>query len=215
MPIPHIGPKLMSHVAYRTYQYDKMICWYREVFGARITSRNDVLAFLTFDDESHRFAIANLGAFKPESEAPPVTSLVGVDHISYTFANVADLFSTYERLRQLNVTPYWCIHHGNTVSMYYADPDDNQMEFQIETSDAQDQAGLSPEAKAKINGSIGVEFDPDDWLDRLKTGIPEVELLVRTVHEPVSPLRGALQRGYRHVGNTEVEVAPMSRTLSN
>lgn len=78
-----------------------------------------------------------------------------------------------------------------------------------------DQTGLSPEAKAKINGSIDVEFDPDEWLDRLKTGIPEVELLVRTVNKPVSPVRGALQRGYRHVGKTEVEVAAMSRTLSN
>jgi hypothetical protein len=84
--------------------------------------------------------------------------------------------------------------------MYYADPDDNQMEFQVETTAAQDHAGLSPEAKAKINGSIGVEFDPDYWLDRLKTGTRDDELLVRTVHEPVSPLRGALQRGYRLVG---------------
>lgn len=46
------------------------------------------------------------------------------------------------------------------------------MEFQVETYNAQEQAGLSPEIKAKINGSIGVEFDPDFWLDQLKAGIP-------------------------------------------
>ena len=200
MTILHAVPKLMSHVVYRTFQYDQMISWYREAFGARVTSRNDVLAFLTFDDESHRFAIANLGAIEPGSETPPARSLVGVDHIAYRFATVTDLFSTYERLRALSITPYWCIHHGNTVSMYYADPDHNQMEFQVETLAAQQQAGLSPEAKAQINGSIGVEFDPDYWLDRLKAGIPEVELLVRTVHEPVSPIRGTGQRGYRLVG---------------
>ena len=60
----------------------------------------------------------------------------------------------------------------SSVSLYFADPDDNQMEFQVETYNAQEQAGLSPEIKAKINGSIGVEFDPDFWLDQLKAGIP-------------------------------------------
>ncbi len=27
---------------------------------------------------------------------------------------------------------YLCVHHGMTVSMFYADPDGNQMEFQVE-----------------------------------------------------------------------------------
>ena len=76
------------------------------------------------------------------------------------------------------------------------------MEFQVETYNAQEQAGLSPEIKAKINGSIGVEFDPDFWLDQLKAGIPEVEFLIRTVYEPISPIRGALQRGYRRLNKT-------------
>jgi len=191
----------MSHVVYRTYQFDKMISWYQVVFSARVTSRNERLAFLTFDDESHRFAIGNLNALSPDAKPTKATSLVGVDHIAYTFANVTELFSTYERLRSHGILPYWCIHHGNTVSMYFADPDDNQMEFQVETSAVQQQAGLSAAERSRINGSIGVEFDPDYWLERLRTGIPDTELLIRTVHEPVSPVRGALQRGHRLVGD--------------
>lgn len=173
MTASHAVPKLMSHVVYRTYQFDEMISWYQVVFGARVTSRNERLAFLTFDDESHRFAIGNLNAGWPDAKSTRTATLVGVDHIAYTFANVTELFSTYERLRSQGIIPYWCIHHGNTVSMYYADPDDNQMEFQVETSAAQQQAGLNAEERSKINGSIGVEFDPDYWLDRLNTGLPE------------------------------------------
>lgn len=201
MPPPLPVPKLMSHVVYRTYQFDEMISWYQVVFSARVTSRNERLAFLTFDDESHRFAIGNLNALSPDAKSTKATSLVGVDHIAYTFANVTELFSTYERLRSHGILPYWCIHHGNTVSMYFSDPDDNQMEFQVETSAVQQQAGLSAAERSRINGSIGVEFDPDYWLERLKTGIPDTELLIRTVHEPVSPVRGALQRGHRLVGD--------------
>jgi hypothetical protein len=37
---------------------------------------------------------------------------------------------------------------------------------------------------------VGVEFDPDAWLARLRGGAPESELLVRKDHAPVSPIRG-------------------------
>ena len=30
-------------------------------------------------------------------------------------------------LKAKAIHPYWCVHHGITVSMYYADPDGNQM----------------------------------------------------------------------------------------
>lgn len=190
----------MSHVVYRTFQYEEMIAWYQEVFAARVTSRNAALTFLTFDGESHRFAIGNLEALRPDSPTSPTSSLVGVDHIAYTFASLEALFANYERLQASGISPYWCIHHGNTVSMYYADPDENQMEFQVETLAAQEAARLSPEARAQINGSIGIEFDPDLWLQRLKAGTSEEELLVRVVHEPVSPVRGSVQRGYRFGG---------------
>ena len=39
---------------------------------------------------------------------------------------------------------------------------------------------------------VGVEFDPVDWLARLRHGTPERDLLTRTAHEPVSPLRGSI-----------------------
>ncbi|MBI4469837.1 MAG: hypothetical protein HY650_11015 [Acidobacteria bacterium] len=77
------------------------------------------------------------------------------------------------------------------MSMYYADPDGNQMEFQV------DCCGSSEDANAFINAHfsanpIGVEYDPEDWLARLHAGVPVSDLLVRQVHAPVSPIRGAI-----------------------
>ena len=116
--MPRVPPKKMSHVVYRTYRYDEMIAWYEDVFGARVKSRGPALTFLTFDDEDHRFAIANLQILKPGSSGPDRTGLVGVDHVSYTLDCLADLFGNYEYLKSKGITPYWCIHHGDTVSMY-------------------------------------------------------------------------------------------------
>ena len=42
-----------------------MIQWYRDVFDCKVQYQNPVLAFLTYDDEHHRFAFANLGAVRP------------------------------------------------------------------------------------------------------------------------------------------------------
>jgi hypothetical protein len=39
---------------------------------------------------------------------------------------------------------------------------------------------------------VGVEFDPEDWLARVRAGASFADFLVRRVHEPVSPIRGAL-----------------------
>jgi len=57
--------------------------------------------------------------------------------------------------------------------------------------------GSSEEANAFINehfdaNPLGVEFEPDEWLARLRAGEPEVNLMVRQGHEPVSPVRGAI-----------------------
>jgi catechol 2,3-dioxygenase-like lactoylglutathione lyase family enzyme len=193
--MPRVAPKKMSHVVYRTNRYDEMITWYQEVFGARIKSRSPAIAFLTFDDEDHRFAIGNIQAMKLGNAELDRPGLVGVDHIAYTLESVAGLFGNYEYLKAKGIVPYWCIHHGDTVSMYYADPDGNQMEFQVETLEAQKLAPNDPNPTPRPNNPIGVEFDPDYWLERLRAGAPDTELLVRTVHEPISPVRGAFERG--------------------
>jgi hypothetical protein len=36
---------------------------------------------------------------------------------------------------------------------------------------------------------LGVEFDPADWLARLRGGTPETEFIVREIHQPVAELR--------------------------
>src|SRR5688500_10984830 len=122
----------MSHVVYRTNRYDEMIAWYQEVFGARVKSRGPALTFLTFDDENHRLAIVNMQAMRPDQPARDRPGLIGVDHVSYTLDSLADLIGNYAHLKAKGIAPYWCIHHGDTVSIYYADPDGNQMEFQVE-----------------------------------------------------------------------------------
>jgi len=45
-----------AHVVYRTRRVDEMLDWYQKVFEATMLYQNPALAFLTYDDEHHRFA---------------------------------------------------------------------------------------------------------------------------------------------------------------
>lgn len=182
----------LAHVVYRTRRFEQTLAWYQEVFGATVQHQNSVMAFLTYDDEHHRLAFLDLGAIQPDVEDADKHGLVGVEHIAYTYASLEDMFENYTRLKGRDILPYWCIHHGLTISMYYADPDGNQIEFQV------DCFATTEESNAYIRGAdfgvnlVGVEFDPEDWLTQVKAGASFSDFLVRKVHEPVSPIRGAL-----------------------
>jgi len=45
-----------------------MIEWYRTVFEAEVVHQDPALVFMTYDDEHHRFAFANLSLLKPEAK---------------------------------------------------------------------------------------------------------------------------------------------------
>ena len=186
-----IRPAKFAHVVYRTRRFEPMLSWYETVFDAKVQYQNPALAFLTYDDEHHRFAFANMSLFQPDGSETDRHDLIGVDHVAYTYASLNDLLENYAQLKEKGISPYWCIHHGITVSMYYADPDGNQMEFQVDSYSSSEDAKAFIKAHFSAN-PIGVEYDPEDWLFRVRTGAPVSDFLVRRVHEPVSPVRGSI-----------------------
>src|SRR5262245_55598997 len=187
----YIRPTKFAHIVYRTRRFEQMLRWYETVFGAKVQYQNPGLAFLTYDDEHHRFAFANMTVFQPNGTETERRGAIGVDHVAYTYASLRDLLENYARLKEGEIRPYWCIHHGISASLYYADPDGNQLEFQVDSYESSEEAIAFIREHWGTN-PLGVEFDPEDWLARLRAGVPESEYLVRRVHEPVSPLRGEI-----------------------
>jgi catechol-2,3-dioxygenase len=169
-----------------------MLAWYREVFDARVQQQNPVMAFLTYDDEHHRFAFVDLSALQPDGAETEKQGLVGIDHVAYTYASLEELFEHYTHLKAKGIVPYWCVHHGMTISMYYADPDGNQMECQVDVFDSAEEGNAFMCSPVNMANPVGVEYDPEDWLARVRAGASFSDFLLRRVHEPVSPIRGAL-----------------------
>lgn len=188
-----IRPSRFSHVVYRTRRFEQMLAWYVQVFGARVQHQNPALVFLTYDDEHHRIALADLNVLQPGDTPKDKQGLVGVDHVAYTYGSLEQLVDNYEQLSRAGIKPYWCIHHGVTVSMYYADPDGNQSEFQVDCFDTSERANAFMTGPEFAQNPVGVEFNPDVLLRRGKAGRID-DFLERTVHQPVSPIRGSFNQ---------------------
>lgn len=180
-------PAKLAHVVYMTRRFEEMLDWYQKVFEARVQYKNPALAFLTFDDEHHRFAFANMSVFKPDGSAEGTVAGVGVNHVGYTYASLGELLETYDRLKQLGIEPYWRIHHGLTLSVYYSDPDGNRMEFQVDCCADAEEANAFMHSEAFAANPVGVEIDPDDLLAQYRSGVPVEQLLVRP-SGPQSPI---------------------------
>ena len=172
-------PSKFAHVVYRTRRFDEMIDWYQKVFEARVQHRNPALAFLTYDDEHHRFAFANLSLLDPAGGSGSAGTESNVDHVAYTFGSLGDLVDTYARLKRQGITPYWPVRHGPTLSLYYRDPDGNRMEFQVESFASAEEANAYMSSEAFAANPIGVPFDPEELAEQFRAGVPEARLLAR------------------------------------
>ncbi|SRX91922.1 VOC family protein [Mycobacterium shimoidei] len=181
-PVQHDGmrvPDYLAHWVVKTARSKQMIAWYQTVFGARIVHEDRKIAFLTWDAESHRLALIKLpGVLRylfPFSRWR--RKFYGIDHLGLGFKSLDHLLSTYERLKEVGITPVWSINHGPTTSLYYEDPDGSRLEFQTENFPTGQATADYFRGSAFAANPIGVTFDPDYLLERLRAGADPAELL--------------------------------------
>jgi len=84
-----VKPVKFAHVVYQTRRFNEMIEWYRTVFEAEVVHQDPALAFMTYDDEHHRFAFANLSLLKPEAKGMGDRGDIGVNRPVATMSKEA------------------------------------------------------------------------------------------------------------------------------
>jgi catechol 2,3-dioxygenase-like lactoylglutathione lyase family enzyme len=164
-------PGKFAHVVIRTARYDEMREFYKILLGGRSAFANDFLDFIRYDDEHHRVVIMNTAT--APSPAPGAT---GMDHIAYTYGTLGELLGTYQRMKENGFSPVWSINHGLTTSIYYADPDGNMIETQVDNMD-NDAADAFMRGPYFAVNPIGVDFDPELLAERYSRGDPAEELI--------------------------------------
>lgn len=168
-----ISPAKLAHLVLRTPRFAEMMAWYMKVLDADVAFETPFISFITYDDEHHRVAFVNQAQL---GDVDPMAA--GLDHVAFTYASLSDLIATYERLKAEGITPGWCINHGPTTSLYFADPDGNQVELQVDNFATEEDLTSWFNSGVFQSNPIGVEFDPDTLAERFHAGI-SVEHLLR------------------------------------
>ncbi len=151
-----------------------MIHWYGTVLEAEVLHRTDALAFMTFDEEHHRLVI-----WTDETTTERSPDAAGFDHICIGLAHFADLAKAYQRLKASGLMPVLPVNHRFTTSLYYKDPDGNEVELSV------DNFATKKEGVAFVRGEeltpiltppFGDLFDPEDLVKMVDQGATDAQM---------------------------------------
>ncbi len=167
------SPQKLSHLVLKTYNVEAMRSFYCDLLGAHVVFENlPAVSFITYDEEHHRLGFVGL-AGEPVAAAPAIP---GLAHMAFGYPDIRALLRAYERLRDNGVRPVVTINHGPTISLYYADPDKNNIEFYIDRMALPDALTFMDSPQFQQN-YMGVEFDPEDLVAKMHAGSSDEELM--------------------------------------
>ncbi|MEC3947957.1 VOC family protein [Sphingobium sp. HWE2-09] len=168
-----VVPEKLAHFVLKTNNYEPMVDWYKKVLNARVVLSAPHISFLTFDDEHHRIAITKVPRLAPRDP-----NACGTEHVAFTFRDLGSLLANYKRVKASGILPSFPINHGNTISLYYDDPDGNRVELQVDSfptaQELQDYLENDPDY---ASNPLGAPFDPEVLLARYEAGEPLSNLI--------------------------------------
>jgi len=175
------SPKKLSHLVLQTNRRPQMVDWYCTVLGAELLYENKFIAFISYDDEHHRVAFIDPGPLSEKAPAEGKTARaggeVGLHHVAFTMGSLDDLADQYLHLKEEGIRPHRCVNHGVTTSMYFYDPDHNQVELLVDNfATAVEGQDYMRRRSASDKNPVGIDFDPEELVKRIESGLKLEEL---------------------------------------
>lgn len=167
--------KYVSHYGLRARKLPEMIEWYQKFLNAQVEHDMGFGAFMTFDDEHHRLVI-----FTTDDTVEKDPNAAGVEHIGIGLPDFKSLADEYERLKEQNILPSLPVNHGFTTSLYYNDPEGNEIELTVDnfaTKEACREWMHSDKMVAAMTlPTFGDVFDPEEMVRLVRAGASQSEL---------------------------------------
>ena len=173
-----MSPRL-AHVILNTSQIQAMADWYSKVIDAEVKFQNPMMAFVTNDEEHHRLGFMLDPSHKP---AEPVIDEIEfnndriklamqrgspINHVAFNHGSIVELMERYGQLKRHGIAPKAWVNHGLTTSLYYFDPDGNQIELYVDNFETPEGIEQYYEDGRKAGFLAGSSFDPDALYDHL------------------------------------------------
>ena len=166
-----------------------MVDWYVQALGCGVAERSETLALLRFDHRLLRILLVL------DRTLERGAGNQGYDHFAFEYRTMDELVvQTYARLKESGVKPYWCTNHGMTTSMYYADPDGNRVETQVDNFPTKAEGLEYITGPDFARNPVGIDFDPDEMVAKVQGGASYEEMHHRVegprTAPPPRPVKG-------------------------
>jgi catechol 2,3-dioxygenase len=124
MPIERVG-----HVVLKMRDIEAAKSFYHGILGMKIADEREGLGvFFRFNDYHHDIAVFKVD----EDAAAPERNQVGLAHVALIADSFETVKSMYQRLKENDVPIDRTVDHGITKSVYFRDPEGNQIEIYCE-----------------------------------------------------------------------------------
>ncbi len=151
-----IRPQRIAHVVIKVRDLERSKRFYREVLGLDLMGEIDRprVAFLAANrNDHHEIGLLEVGAEAPDADP----RAVGLVHIAFRLGSEEQLRDAYRELKERGVPVRFTVDHGVTKSVYFSDPDGNELE--VYSDNAAQEVSRLPNPYA---GMGKLDFAPDD-----------------------------------------------------
>lgn len=149
-----IKTERIGHVVLKVKDLARSRKFYNEVLGLDLMFEIPGMAFLASNRrDHHEIALMEVGA----GAEPPKNLQVGLAHVAFRLIDEAALVNAYHELKERGVPISFTVHHGITKSVYFTDPDGNQLEVYCDVPPAE-----RPKMRNEYLGMERLDFAPDD-----------------------------------------------------
>jgi catechol 2,3-dioxygenase len=128
-----IRPDRIGHVVIKVRDLERSKRFYREVLGLDLMGElaTPRISFLAANRNDHH----EIGLLEVGPEAPDASpAAVGLVHIAFRLKNDDELVAAYRELKERGVRIHFTVDHGVTKSVYFFDPDGNELEVYSDNS---------------------------------------------------------------------------------
>ena len=187
---PVVHPRF-HHVNLKTTRLQEMIEFYSALVGAEVLFQYELGAWLSNDAANHRIALL---AFPGFADDPEKETRTGLHHTAFEYASFDELNAGYLRLKDLGITPAFCLDHGMTFSYYYADPDGNHVELQCDVfGDWSKSSAWMRESLEFQQDPLGKFVDPDRVAAAYAAGATFEQLHAQAMAGELAPEQPAVE----------------------
>ncbi|MBI3244888.1 MAG: VOC family protein [Deltaproteobacteria bacterium] len=152
-----IHPERIAHIVLKVRNLEQSRQFYTEILGMQVMKQVPEIraVFLSFNGrDHHEIALFEIG---DKADAPKMSS-TGMLHFAMRLRTEDDLLAAYSEFKAKGVPISFTVNHGVSKSIYFRDPDDNELEVYTDNDIAELDA-------IKPNAYLGMEkldFAKDD-----------------------------------------------------